>query len=173
MTIEIVGHDASAAGSRSVARGFAGTGVERGKRDIETPAQQLNVIRAEVEPHAGRSGERYARRDVDPLVVEHSDCAVLKVCHVEAVVDLGLGRHRHPGEGGNLRKAADLVWPVIGVILDVTAASMLSAALDRQALIVPSVATKTNFTDPEIVPIGTVEPLERLRAGPVIGNSNG
>jgi hypothetical protein len=50
---------------------------------------------------------------------------------------------------------------------------MLAAVLDRQALIVPSVVTKTNFADPEIVPIGTGDPLDRSLAGPATGNSSG
>ena len=50
---------------------------------------------------------------------------------------------------------------------------MLAAVFDRQALIVPSVVTKTNFADPEIVPIGTGDPLERSLPGPVTGNSTG
>jgi len=50
---------------------------------------------------------------------------------------------------------------------------MLSAVLERQALIVPSVVTKTNFADPEMVPIGMGDPPERLLAAPVTGNSTG
>ena len=47
------------------------------------------------------------------------------------------------------------------------------AVPERQALIVPSVVTKTNLADPEILPIDTGDSPERLLAGPETGNSTG
>ena len=54
-----------------------------------------------------------------------------------------------------------------------TARSMLSAVLDRQACTVPSVVTNTNFAGPETVPMDTGVPFDRLLAGPLTGNSAG
>ena len=42
--------------------------------------------------------------------------------------------------------------------------------LARQALIVPSLVTKTNLAAPEVFPIGTGDPLVQSCAGPLTGN---
>jgi hypothetical protein len=50
---------------------------------------------------------------------------------------------------------------------------MLSAVDDRQALIVPSVVTKTNFAEPALGAIAAAAPLVQLLAGPATANSIG